>query len=77
MLYAIPFMEILIAALCFSALINIGLIAWTVFRKVRPPRRPQSEELKDFLADLTGGKIGYVAVTRLNPDDFLLRSPKR
>jgi hypothetical protein len=66
--------EILLAV---SVAVNLALVAWVLFRKVRPPRRPQSEELREFLADLTGGKIGYVAVTRLNPDDFLLRSPKR
>lgn len=53
----------------------IRLVEELAKAKAAPPRQ-ESIELKEFLADLTGGKIGYVAVTRLNPDDFLLRSPK-
>jgi hypothetical protein len=66
-------MELFIAALAASLALNV----WLVVRARRRPPRPQSVELQEFLADLTANKMGFVAVTRIDPESFLLRSPKR
>ena len=47
--------------------------ALTASKKLPPP--VPSLELKEFLSDLQAG-IAMLAVTRMNPNDILLRSPR-
>lgn len=57
--------------------VSICLNVFLFFRMRRKSPRSQSVELQEFVADLMHGKLGMIAVARVNPDDILLRSPKR
>lgn len=47
------------------------------FRLIKKPdNRKNSVELQEFLNDLMAGKKGIFAVSRINSDDILLRSPR-
>lgn len=50
--------------------------AYLLSRIKKTKSRPQSVELKEFLADLMTG-AGIVAVGRIDPTNILLRSPKK
>lgn len=65
---------ILVTAL-FSASIFLNFFLFTKCKALKK-ERPESVELKEFLADLLAGPA-IVSVGRVDPQAILLRSPKR
>jgi hypothetical protein len=58
--------------LIISTFLNLFLF----FQYKKKPKKAQSIELQEFLADLMGG-VGIVAVSRIDPGNILLRSPRQ
>jgi len=56
--------------------LSVSLNVYLILRLRRKPPKPQSLELQEFLGDLLSGP-GIVAVSRIDPSNILLRSPKR
>lgn len=57
------------------SVVSIGLSAYLIKTSKQTRVNGQTQELKDFLADLGRGD-GLVRVTRVDPSDVLLRSPR-
>ena len=56
--------------------VSVALNAFLAFRqRKKATAPPPSLELREFLADLASG-AGVIRVTRLDPSDLMLRSPK-
>jgi len=62
---------VLATAFAFSFLFNCILFV----KLKKPQKKPESLELREFLADLLSGPA-MVAIARINPEDVLMRSPK-
>ena len=63
---------------CLTAtnLLTLALAIYLYSQKRKPVKPPESIELQDFLGDLmTGG--GLVHVSRVDPQNVLLRSARR
>lgn len=63
---------ILVSLLLISSALNL----FFVVQLRKKPRRADSVELQEFLTDLMGG-VGMVAVSRIDPANILLRSPRQ
>ena len=69
-----------ILAIISSTLLVISLSTniYLIFRtKSQTSVKNQSMELQEFCADLFSGKLGMIAVSRVNTDDLLLKSPRQ
>jgi len=56
-----------------SSALNLYLLILLSRKKKAEP----STDLKEFIVDLMHGKMGMIAVARVNPDDILLRAPRK
>lgn len=67
----------LIAVLWGFSALSLALNLYLIFKKRRPGGvRHPSQELQEFMADLTSGG-GMLFIKRIDTQDVLLRSPKR
>lgn len=67
-----------IALVCAYALF-LASFSYNISQSLKLKRvkaRPQSVELREFIADISGG-AGFLAMSRLSPDDFVMRSPRQ
>ena len=61
------------ALFLISASLNVLQFLYAKKQRKKPV---ESIELKEFLADLFSGKVGMFAVSRIDTDSILLRSPR-
>lgn len=64
-----------LVAVSLFLLSSLLLNAHLLFKLKHMKARPQSVEVREFLADITSG-AGFLAISRLSPEDFVMRSPR-
>lgn len=68
---------IIIITLVFILLISLGANFFLYFHWKRAIKAPvPTTELQEFLSDLMGGKLGMIAVARVDQSNLLLRSTR-
>lgn len=69
----IPIHLVILAFLLAASIAANGILA---FKLKQVPKKPHSKDLQDFMGDISRG-VGMLAVTRVDPEDVLVRSPRQ